>query len=412
MICECNLLIVDDVEDNLFLLEDVLEDEFEFMKVFSATSGEEALKILSKTRIDLAILDIQMPKMNGFELCKRMKNSEKTSDIPVIFLTAAYKSKEFIQNGFKNGAVDYIIKPFDIEQLVNRLTLYLKIIKQQRQLQDLNQQLEKKVEVKTKELKELNNKLEEKVQEELQKNKDKDNLIYQQSKLAIMGEMTRMIAHQWRQPLTSLLAIIQSLEFKDRIGKLEKKDIQESSLKAKEITYKMSSIIDNFQNFFKPDKQKTEFKLCQTIRKTLSLLESEFITEEIDLVINTRLEGIKILNFKNEFIQVLLNIIKNSIDALIEMGTKDRRLKIDLILTTKEVLVEISDNAGGIDESIIDQIFDPYFSTKSKNGSGMGLFMSKIIIEEHMNASLTVKNGSDGAIFTIVFPIEQMSMNM
>jgi C4-dicarboxylate-specific signal transduction histidine kinase len=411
MVCECNLLIVDDVEDNLYLLEDVLEDEFESMHVFSATSGMEALEILDKQRIDLAILDVQMPQMNGFELCKKMKAMDTTRDIPVIFLTAAYKSKEFIQNGFKNGAVDYIIKPFDIEQLVNRLTLYLKVIKQQEELKTLNLELEAKVEEKTSQLKELNNQLAQKVKEELSKNREKDRLIHQQSKLAIMGEMTRMIAHQWRQPLTSLLSIIQSIEFKDRLGKLEKGYIQESSKKAKEITYKMSSIIDDFQSFFKPDKQKTEFSIEKNIKKALAMLEQELLSENIDIYFETNIDGIKILSYKNEFTQVILNIIKNSIDALSINSNKERKIVVSIKLSPNNINIFIEDNAGGINEDIIDKIYDPYFSTKSKNGNGLGLFMSKIIVEEHLGGIISVTNSVYGAVFNICFPINIMSTN-
>jgi C4-dicarboxylate-specific signal transduction histidine kinase len=409
--CECNLLIVDDVEDNLFLLEDVLEDEFDSMNVFPATSGEAALEIIKNNRIDLAILDIQMPGMNGFELCKRIKSNKETEEMPVIFLTAAYKSKEFIQNGFKNGAVDYIIKPFDVDQLINRLTLYLKIIKQQNQLKGLNCELEEKVALQTAELRDLNGRLEERVQEELHKNKEKDHLIYQQSKLAIMGEMTRMIAHQWRQPLTSLLAIIQSIEFKDRINKLTKDDIKESSVKAKEITQKMSTVIDDFQSFFKPDKQKTEFLVDKTISKTLALMEAEFVSEGIEIEFDIKVTGITIVSYKNEFIQVLLNILKNSVDVLMSKNIQDKKIKISVVLSASEIAISVEDNAGGIPDDIISFIFDPYFSTKSQNGSGMGLFMSKIIIEEHMNGKLIANNSESGAVFSLIFPIGFISTN-
>jgi C4-dicarboxylate-specific signal transduction histidine kinase len=402
---KCNVLIVDDVDDNLYLLEDLIDDEFEdSVTVYQATCGQEALDVMKEHDIDLVILDIQMPDINGFQVAKAMKADPNTEHIPIIFLTAAYKSDEFVQNGFKIGAVDYITKPFDINQLVNRLRLYLTNTVQSKELHELNRELESKVEEKTKELQELNKKLAQEKDEEVIKSKDKDKIIEHQSKLAIMGEMISMIAHQWRQPITAIAALIQGIELKDRLGRLDSNYLRETTKDVTELTKHMSQTIDDFRDFFKPDKKKELQNPSKVIQKAISLVRSEYESNGISINIDGD-SDIEMEIYKNELMQVILNILNNAKDAIEDNKVEHGAVNINIYDNSSDFFIEIEDNAGGISDQIMDSIFDPYFSTKSKNGTGLGLYMSKIIIDEHMEGLLSVSNKTNGAMFCIKLPI-------
>jgi C4-dicarboxylate-specific signal transduction histidine kinase len=401
---KCDILIVDDVDDNLYLLEDLIDDEFDNVIVHQATCGAEALEVLKKQAIDLVILDIQMPDMNGFEVAKEIKSNPETENMPIIFLTAAYKSDEFIQNGFKIGAVDYITKPFDINQLVNRLRLYLTVTVQSRELKNMNKTLEAKVAEKTKELQELNKKLEQEKDEVVVKSRDKDKIIEQQSKLAIMGEMISMIAHQWRQPITAISSLIQGIELKDRLGRLSSEYVKDVTKDVKDLTSHMSQTIDDFRDFFKPDKKKELHHPADVLNKAISLIRSEF--ESNGIYINTSFDvEHKMYLYKNELMQVVLNILNNAKDAIKDNGVEKGIINIKVQECDDRLCIYIEDNAGGVSSELKDKIFNPYFSTKSKNGTGLGLYMSKIIIDEHMEGLLSVQNSDIGAEFVIKLPV-------
>jgi len=215
--------------------------------------------------------------------------------------------------------------------------------------------------------------------------------------------MISMIAHQWRQPLNTLSTLIQSLILKYKIGKIDDEYIEYFDKSSKNLIQNMSQTIDDFRNFFKPEKQKTEFILNEIILNILHMIDIPLKESNIKVEFIHH-DNLKILGYPNEFGQVVLNIINNAKDAILEKNIKDGKIIIELRKDERGIFLTIGDNAGGIPSNIIDKIFDPYFSTKDeKNGTGLGLYMSKLIIEEHMDGVLKVSNKGKGANFTIIF---------
>ena len=250
----------------------------------------------------------------------------------------------------------------------------------------------------------LNYSLETKVKEEIKKNHEKEKFILHQSRLAQMGEILSMIAHQWRQPLNTLSMLNQTILFKYQIGKLDKEFLDHFRKNSKIQIKNMSETIDDFRNFFKPEKEKIIFCINDIIENTIGMVKSVFEKENILIHIDAD-NKLDMNGFPNELGQAILNIINNAKDALVEKKIEKKKIKIILYKENKNIIIIIKDNAGGISEGIINKIFDPYFSTKTqKDGTGLGLYMSKIIIEDHCEGKLTVLNNKSGAVFKIVVP--------
>lgn len=231
--------------------------------------------------------------------------------------------------------------------------------------------------------------------------REKEKLLLQQSRNAAMGEMIGNIAHQWRQPLNTLGLSTQRLGYFFGTPSFNKELIDTSVAKSMEIIQYMSRTIDDFRDFFSSDREKIEFRADEAVMRALSLVEASFKEHRIDVerVVNS---DVKIFGFPNEYSQVLLNILINAKDAINERNIPFPRLKISIGVENGTSVVSICDNAGGIPTEIIDKIFDPYFSTKGpQQGTGVGLFMSKTIIENNMGGMLSVRNTDGGAEFRI-----------
>ena len=238
------------------------------------------------------------------------------------------------------------------------------------------------------------------VNEEVEKNRQKDKTMLHQSKLAQMGEMISMIAHQWRQPLSAISATSGSMSLKAQLGTLEKETLIELSQKITDYAQHLSVTIDDFRNFFREDKVKNKTSLEAIVSGTLTIVKPTLENAEIKLLVQ-KVSDTEINTFVSEVQQVVLNIIKNAEDALIEKKIQNPEIIIKIEGTT----ITISDNAGGIPEDLLEVIFEPYFSTKTKkDGTGLGLYMSKTIIQEHCDGNLSVSNNENGAVFKIDFP--------
>ena len=242
--------------------------------------------------------------------------------------------------------------------------------------------------------------LDKKVQLESLKNAKKDRLLQNQSKLAELGDMIGNIAHQWRHPLTRLSLILQNLKAFQNKGKLNDQlliESLESSLYQIEF---MSNTIDNFKDFYKKDTNKKEFLVVDAIDSILQIIGPMLEHNNINIRIFDE-ENTKIYGNKNEFSQVLMNLIINSKDAFDDKIVENPEIKINIEKTKKEIKIKIIDNAGGINIDIINHIFDPYFTTKESKGTGIGLYLSKAIIEDKMKGKLLVSNNEEGAVFSI-----------
>ena len=216
-----------------------------------------------------------------------------------------------------------------------------------------------------------------------------------------MGEMINNIAHQWRQPLNTLGLTTQQLLLFYDLDEFNREILENGVNRSMDLIQHMSKTIDDFRNYFRPDKEKIEFKVCETIENTLSLLEGSLQDPKIIVEI-IAMDNPVIYGYQNEFTQVLLNILINARDTLIERAIDDARVTITICRENGCVVVTVADNAGGIPEEIIGRIFDPYFTTKaSDKGTGVGLFMSKTIIEKNMGGKLAVRNIANGAEFRI-----------
>ena len=258
--------------------------------------------------------------------------------------------------------------------------------------------------------KRLNIELEIRVEDEIKKQKAQEEILIHQSRSAEIGEMINNIAHQWRQPLNNLSLTIQNIGFKYENDVLTKEELNETIDKSKMIINSMSNTIDTFRNFFEPTKNKNLFKVEHSIENTLEILSSTLRFYNIE-VVKEIIDDVEIYDYENEFSQVLLNIITNARDALVSNKIEKPIIKVNVSKIENNVIVKIKDNANEINEEIIDRIFEPYFTTKGKgNGTGIGLYMSKLIIEKNMNGKLTVKNDNDGAVFIITLNITKQEI--
>ena len=228
----------------------------------------------------------------------------------------------------------------------------------------------------------------------------KDKAMLQQSRLAQMGEMISMIAHQWRQPLSAISATSGSLTLKAKLDKLDNDTAVELGEKISEYAQHLSSTIDDFRDFFKPNKQIVDVTYKNLIQSVLSIIEDSIKTKNIELKQDLQSEAV-LSSYPNELKQVILNLIKNAEDILLEKKIEHPVITIE----TQDNILRVKDNAGGVSSDIIEKIFDPYFSTKTKkNGTGLGLYMSKTIIEDHCGGELRVYNDEFGAVFEMKLP--------
>ena len=228
---------------------------------------------------------------------------------------------------------------------------------------------------------------------------EKEKLLIHQSKLASMGEMINNIAHQWRQPLTHLGFINMNLQLAFEDEPLDKKYLKE---KIEESNFQldfMSKTIDNFRDFYKPNKQKELFYISVAVKKALEIMEPILESNKIEFQFNV-IKDKQINAYENEYSQVILNILTNAKDVLISRQIQNPKIIISINEKNDSIITTILDNAGGIENGYINHIFDPYFTTKQK-GSGIGLYMSKMIIESHFKGKIKVLNKEKGASFSI-----------
>ncbi|QOY52402.1 hybrid sensor histidine kinase/response regulator [Candidatus Sulfurimonas baltica] len=361
------ILIVDDTKENIDVLMELL-CEFDLI---TALDGQTALDIVNaEENIDLILLDIMMPEMNGFEVCKILKNSSKTKHIPIIFLSAKSKQED-TQRGFELGAVDYITKPFNPNELISRTNTHLK-------------------------LRAYEKNLEKRVADEIAKNKLKEQMIYQQSKQAVPGELLMHIAYQWKQPLATLgsINLLNKLKL-EADSSADNKELIKSVKKSEELIMFMSDTIETFKHFYQPSHVDKNFLISECILDVLSIIEATFYFDNIKIYIISHEEEETFGN-RNEFSQVVFSILNNAREIFKIRGTKDPEIHIAI----ENKKISIRDNGGGIDEDLIDDIFLPFVS--SHNRAGTGLYLSKEIVEKNSGV-ITASNTNDGAKFTIEF---------
>jgi PAS domain S-box-containing protein len=390
----------------------------------------EKSNIISKTDTDgiITFVNDEFCKISGYradELIGQNHNIVRDPTVPAStfkLLWDTIKAKKIykstVKNRAKDGSTFYVnttVIPIldeygDIAEFiairydVTKEVFYKqKLQKKEKELQELNETLERKVDEKTKELQELNETLELRIKEEILKNEDKQKVMFWQSRLASLGEMLANIAHQWRQPLTELNLTVYNMKKAGIDG--DSNEVSNLYLDSKNIIKNMSTTIENFTNFFKPNKERYYFKIEDSIDESIAILD-KLIKQEM-VIIKKDIQDIKVLGISNELSQVIINLIKNSIDAFVLNSILIREISISVKRIDDFALIEVEDNAGGIKEKNLYKIYEPYFTTKHKSqGTGLGLFMSKMICEKALNGSLDVKSKKTVTTFSIKIPLE------
>ena len=235
--------------------------------------------------------------------------------------------------------------------------------------------------------------------------KHKDEIMIAQSRQAAMGDMLAMVSHQWRQPLSVISMSANTIQLQQAL----EEDITDEELKnfiqiINEQTQYLSNTIDDFRNFFKPDKAKEKIVLSSLFDKVATLVQSSLMNNFITLEFPKN-QDIEIVTYSNQLIQVILNLITNAKDAIKEENQLNGLIQITLKEENNEVIIGVCDNGGGIKESVKDTISQPYVSTKSKNGTGLGLYMSKVIAQKHLDAKLYWTSDKTGSCFYIAMPV-------
>ncbi len=249
-----------------------------------------------------------------------------------------------------------------------------------------------------------NKELEKRIEEEVAKNREKDKLMFQQAKLASLGEMLGNISHQWRQPLMEINSLFLPIEAKIALDiPLDKEEILETITNLNQITKYMSNTIDDFRDFFATDKEKIKFQLIEQINSTINIISGGLKANNIklDIIIQKNPE---MIGYKNDYSQVLINIINNAKDILIQRKISEPYIKISIFEENENIITTVEDNGGGIKVEPIEKVFEPFFTYEKIGGSGIGLFMSKLIIEKNMHGKLIAQNSSIGAFFKIIIP--------
>ncbi len=393
----------------------------------------ESSNIVSKTDINgiITFVNDEFCKISGYkkeELIGKNHNIIRHPDVPkenferlwnTILAKKTYVST--VKNLAKDGSTFYVnttVIPMvnendEIEEFIairydvtENVKLTKELKKKEEELEQLNSTLELRVKKQTQELRELNENLEKRVKEEVEKNREKDRFLFQQARLASLGEMIGNIAHQWRQPLSELGIILYKIKKVFKRKNLDTDEFQEVYQEAKNVIKKMSDTIEDFRNFFNPHRPKEVFLVREALDEAMIVMQRTLEKYNIRLDVICSKE-VKIEGYKSEFSQVLINLLNNSKDAFIKNDINNRVIILEIKkFNEKYAMVVFKDNAGGICESIIDKVFEPYFTTKhASSGTGVGLYMSRMIVQNSMNGSMDVENIEGGVCFKIKIPV-------
>jgi len=362
------ILVVDD-EEAVHTLTSIVLDDFSFdnkrTELINAFSAKEAKDVLKNTLdIGLILLDVVMETDEaGLELVKYIREELKNQEVRIIIRTG--------QAGI--APEEQVIQQYDINDYKDKteltnIKLFTTIYSAIRSYRDIINQKET-----------LNN---------LRKN---ERMLVEKSKMASMGEMLESIAHQWRQPLSVITTAASGMKVQKEFDMLTDKLFYNTTDSIVNAATHLSETIDDFRDFFKKDKKREPFSLRHTLFRSTQLLSSKFKNSQIDII--EYIDDIEIIGLFNEMVQVFMNILSNAKDALESIESEKKYIFINIYKEDDKNIITIKDNGGGIPEDIIDKVFDSHFTTKDEeNGTGIGLYMSKQIIEEHMNGILSVKN--------------------
>lgn len=256
-------------------------------------------------------------------------------------------------------------------------------------------------------LSQLNETLEQRVTAEVAANREKDHLLIQQSRLAAMGEMVHNIAHQWRQPLNSLSLLISNMQDDFKFQSMTEETLEHDVSSARRLIEKMSTTIDDFRDFFRPDREKSSFDVADAVRDAVFIVMAALKNNRIEISVDV-VPGLTASGFPNQYAQAVLNLLVNAKEAILGGKAAAGQIHVALRKEGEEAVLTVDDNGGGIAQAVLPRLFDPYFTTKDQ-GSGIGLYMVKTIIERNMEGKISAANIENGARFTLSIPLEKAS---
>ena len=392
------ILIVDDVPNNTIILAHCLQE----YAILVAVNGETALRIAASEMPDLILLDINMPEMNGYEVCQRLKDDSATKDIPVIFVSARTDVKD-ITKGFSLGAVDYITKPIEKSIVLARVKNHLSLKWHRHALQKSNNELEMSIATLRKA-----NENEEKLERQAQ--------TIHAGRLTTLGEMATGIAHEMNQPLAGISYAASFLKKASELKKLSDEDLFDSIKDINDCVKRMSSIINHMRTFARQDSICTEAcDIHETIKGALMLFGEQLRLHKIEVVLDYEQSLPTIECSPQQLEQVWINHITNSKDSLDEKAKKiDNAHKLLTIATkynetNKTVDIIFSDNGMGMTEAVKTNMFNPFYTTKEVGkGTGLGLSVSHGIVINHQGKYTVDSKYGEGTVIRITLPIKRM----
>lgn len=395
-----SILLVEDEQDAVDALFLILEKYFQAVTI--ATSGEEGLEKFREMHHDIIITDIKMAKMSGLDMIAEIKNMHLD---PEIIVATAFSNNEYLFEAINLGVSNYLVKPLSFTAINEKLIKACTLINNKK---DALEKIELSAKLQT-----LNKQLEEKVAEETNKRLLQEQILIQQGKMAQMGELMGVIAHQWKQPVSVISLVFQMLkdELNDENGDIErlKEYIDDGT---QQIIFLINTI-DDFKNFLKPSKERTNFSISKLIEEIKNIVSALLLQSNTEVMFNNDDKDCIVFGYENELKHVFLNLFSNTIDALNAYREKQGLSKseyegaITITITQNDGFGTVSfcDNAGGIDEKVIPKLFGKYISSKGESGTGIGLYMAKSIIEENMGGEMSAKNSEKGACFNIRIPL-------
>ncbi len=372
------------VEDEQYSREQTLGIlELFFDKIIIAIDGQDALEKYNTHTIDFIITDINMPNINGLKFIEVVRDSNKY--IPIV-IVSAHSDTDFFLESIKLGVDGYLIKPIESEQFIYQISKNLHNLYLQNQLKDYHKNLEIQVQKQVEELRE------------------KDKILIQQTKLATMGEMMDVIAHQWKQPI-NIIAMNASLIW-ELYGEynlpINPKDIEKCYASVNVQVKHLVKTLDDFRKFFRPNETMETVTLKSLLESVMVLIHDDLIKNLITIELDCD-ESIEIYVNISEIKHIFINLINNSKDAFNQNEIEKRKIQIACKHDNNSVIVHVADNAGGIPEAIIGNIFEPNFTTKGEiGGTGIGLYMSRFIAKKN-NVTIDVENIDNGANFILEF---------
>lgn len=409
-----------------YAISELLKIKYPDVEFVDVESIEDGFKLIEEDKVFASIAPLAVAlyaiELNGM---KELKISGKLDEVNYIRIGVAkedvvlYSILDKVINSIDSSVIETMLnkwlysqedKKFNFKLFLQLLSLFLLIIAavlyRQHFLKKMNKELKQKVDEKTHELQLINRELEQRVAQEVEKNIKKDQMLSRQSKMAAMGEMIENIAHQWRQPLSIISTGASGMRLKKELNNLDDAFFFETVDTIIKTSHYLSTTIDDFRYFFKPNKDKAIFSLKRCCERSVELLKPKL--RGIEIVLD--LEDVMHFGFENEMVQVFMNMINNSKDALEQCSESKKYIFITVYQNNEGAIIEFKDNAGGIPDELLNKVSEPYFTTKHKaQGTGIGLYMCEEIISKHMNGVLDVSNlcfhyeniRCTGALFTI-----------